>query len=211
MSRQKNLTRRAALLLSLVLLCAPAAAAQNKASGGVRGRVRVETGSASGIAVTVRQGDREVAHATTNSKGEFEVRGLAPGTYGLTLRKAGLQVGRMEGVEVKAGKTVSAGGKLYLPVDEGAIAHLRGSVFDAEGRSVPNVRVELALVQADGTLRKLDSRVTNRTGTFAFRLSPDVARYRLSAKANGMQASKDVDVDSAAIFRVALNLESAAP
>ncbi|HEX8149539.1 MAG TPA: carboxypeptidase-like regulatory domain-containing protein [Pyrinomonadaceae bacterium] len=204
----------AACAALLALTSAAPAAAQNKskkqgpATGAISGRVRVAPNATpGGVAVTVRRGDEEVARRETNSKGEFEFQGLAPGTYGLTLRKAGLEVGRMEDVEVRAGKTVSLKDRLYLGVDEGAIAHIRGSVFDAGGRSVNQAKVELARVEADGTLRKLDSRVSNGTGSFAFRLSPERARYRLTAKADGAEpATEEVNIDGAAIYRVALSL-----
>lgn len=204
-------------LLATLLALSAASAAQKKpkkpqpTTGVISGRVRVDAGmSPAGVSVTVRRGEEEVARASTDAKGEFEVRDVQPGTYGLTLRKAGLQVGKMEGVEVRAGKTVSYKDKLFLPVDEGAIAHLRGSVFRSDGRSLPGAKVELARVEADGSSRKLDSRVANGTGSFAFRLPPDHARYRVTAKADGMQpATEEVNIDGAAIFRVALSLSPA--
>ena len=59
-----------------------------------------------------------------------------------------------------------------------------------------------------GSLKKLDSRVTNGLGQFAFRMTPEPARYRVTAKADGMEpATAEVSVDSAAIFRVGLTLE----
>ena len=181
-------------------------------TGAISGRVRVEAGATpAGIGVEVRQGDSRVAETTTNARGEFQVQGLAPGSYGLTLRKAGLQVGRMEGISVRAGKTVALKDGLYLPLDEGALALLRGSVFDAVGRSFAGARVELARVDADGSLKRLDSRVANRAGEFGFDLPPARARYRLTAKADGMEATtQDVDVDGAAIYRAALTLKPAA-
>jgi protocatechuate 3,4-dioxygenase beta subunit len=170
----------------------------------------VEAGSPSDVSVLVRRGDEEVGRTSTNAKGEFQLQGLAPGTYGLTLRKAGLQVGRKEDVEVRAGKTASLKDGLYLPIDEGAIALIRGSVFNAAGRSFYGARVELGRVEADGTVRKLDSRVSNATGSFGFRLPPERGRYRLTAKADGMgPATEDVEIDGAAIYRVALSLEPA--
>jgi Carboxypeptidase regulatory-like domain len=214
-------THRLKLLLTLAALAfslaAPASSAQKKSqkqqptTGGVSGRVRVDSGAnASGVNVKIRRGEDEVAETKTNSKGEFEFQGLAPGSYGLTLRKAGLQVGRLEGVEVRAGKTVSLKSNLFLPVDEGSIAHLRGSVFNAEGRSLGGARVEIARVEDDGSLRKIDDRVSNGYGQFAFRLPPSHARYRVTAKADGMQTStQDVEIDGAAIFRVALTLNRA--
>jgi protocatechuate 3,4-dioxygenase beta subunit len=181
-------------------------------TGAISGRVRVGAGaSAAGISVEVRQGDSRVAETTTNARGEFQVQGLAPGSYGLTLRKAGLQVGRMEEVKVRAGKTASLKDRLYLPLDEGALALVRGSVFDAGGRSLAGARVELARVEEDGSLKKLDSRVANVAGAFGFNLSPARARYRLTAKADGMEtATQDLDVDGAAIYRAALTLKPSA-
>jgi Carboxypeptidase regulatory-like domain len=204
------------LLLAVTLAALPSYAQkrsqkQQPTTGGISGRVRVDSGATpSDVTVHVRRDDADVAETKTNSKGEFEVQGLAPGSYGLVLRKTGLQVGRLEGVEVRAGKTVSLKSNLFLPVDEGSIAHLRGSVFNAEGRSLGGARVEIARIEEDGSLRKIDDRVSNGYGQFAFRLPPARARYRVTAKADGMQTStQDVEIDGAAIFRVALTLNRA--
>lgn len=206
---RKTLTGKLALAFAVLALAAGAAAQPppQPTTGGVRGRVRVGAGTPSDISVTVRQGDREVKTARTNAKGEFEVVGLAPGSYGLTFRKPGLQVGRLENVGVRAGRPVSLKDKLFLPVDEGAIAFIRGSVFDKAGRGFGGAKVELELVGADGTVKKLDSRVTNGLGQFGFRMTPEAARYRLTARADGMEtAVSEMTVDGAAIFRVALTL-----
>ncbi|HEV2706184.1 MAG TPA: carboxypeptidase-like regulatory domain-containing protein [Pyrinomonadaceae bacterium] len=202
----------AALLLTLMLASVAASAQQpssaNRQMGGIKGRVRVDSSSTpEGISVLVRRGEEEVARTTTNRKGEFQVHGLKPGSYGLTFRKTGLGVGRMENIEVRAGKVRNLNDRLYLNVDEGSIAFLKGSVFDQSGKSFRGARIELALIEPDGSLRKLDSRIANDVGAFAFRLSPAVARYRVTAKADGMQAvSEDVEVEGAAVFRVALTL-----
>lgn len=209
---RRLLAAACAALLALTLVATGAAQKKSKkpepTTGAISGRVKVAPGATpGGVAVTVRRGDEEVARRETNSKGEFEFPGLAPGTYGLTLRKAGLEVGRMEDVEVRAGRTVSLKDRLYLPVDDGAIAHIRGSVFDDNGRSVNAAKVELLRVEADGTLKKLDSRVSNGTGSFAFRLPPERARYRLTAKADGAEpATEELNIDGAAIYRIALML-----
>ena len=205
------------LALSLFAFGTATAHAQKKqksqpTTGGISGRVRVDSGaSPSGVSVKVRRGDEELAETQTNAKGEFEVQGLAPGSYGMTFRKAGLQVGKVEDITVRAGKTVSLKNNLFLGLDEGALALLRGSVFNVEGRSLPGARVELARVEADGSLKKLDTRVSNSTGSFGFKLPPDRARYRLTVKADDAQtASQDVEVDGAAIYRVAVTLNPAA-
>jgi protocatechuate 3,4-dioxygenase beta subunit len=182
--------------------------AQDKATGSVKGKVKVETGTAAGVAIVVRQGDREVARGLTDRKGEFLVSRLSPGLYGITLRKAGLSVGTIENVEVKAGKTRSLGENLALAIDEGSIAFIRGSVFNEDGHSVPNVRVELARIEDGGTVKKIDGRVSNEIGAFAFRLSPDLGKYRVTAKPSGGEpVSKEVEVDGAAIYRVALSIK----
>ncbi|HEX8116976.1 MAG TPA: carboxypeptidase-like regulatory domain-containing protein [Pyrinomonadaceae bacterium] len=205
----------AACAALFALSLAATAAAQKKSkkqeptTGSIVGRVKVAPGATpGGVSVTVRRGDEEVARHETNAKGEFEFQGLAPGVYGLTLRKAGLEVGRMEDVLVRAGKTVSLKDRLFLGIDDGAIAHIRGSVFDSNGRSVGGAKVELMRVGDDGSVKKLDDRVSNSTGSFAFRLTPERARYRLTAKADGAEpVSEEINVEGAAIYRVALSLK----
>jgi hypothetical protein len=198
------------VLMSLLALLAVSGFAQDRATGGIKGKVRVETGTPGGVAVIVRQGDREIARGVTEKNGEFVVSRLAPGRYGVTLRKPGLSVGSLEDVEVRAGKTRSLGDRLVLSIDEGSIAFIRGSVFNQNDRSVPNVRIELARIEGDGTARKIDGRVTNEIGSFVFRLSPELARYRVTAKPNGGEpVSKDIEIDGAAIYRVALSIKPA--
>ena len=194
----------------LLVLLAVNGFAQDRSTGGIKGKVRVETGKPGGVSVIVRQGEREVARGVTDKNGEFVVSRLAPGRYGVTLRKPGLSVGSLEDVEVKAGKTRSLGSRLVLSIDEGSIAFIRGSVFNQNDRSVPNVRIELAKIEGDGTARKIDGRVTNEIGSFVFRLSPELARYRVTAKPNGGEpVSKDIEIDGAAIYRVALSIKPA--
>ena len=191
----------------LVCFLAITAAAQNKSTGGIKGKVRVETGKPAGVAVIVRQGDREVSQSVTDNKGEFVVSRLAPGRYGVTFRKPGLSVGTIEDIEVKAGKTRSIGDNLMLGIDEGSIAFIRGSVFNQNGLSAPNVKIELAKLLDDGTVKKIDGRVSNETGSFVFRLLPELGKYRVSAKVSGAEpVSKDVEIDGAAVYRVALSV-----
>jgi len=180
---------------------------QDKSLGAIKGKVRVETGTPGGITVVVRRGQTEVTRSETQKNGDFVVSRLKPGIYGLTFRKPGLSVGTIEDVEVKPGKTRSLGDRLILTIDEGSIAFLSGSVFDVDGRSVPNTKVELFRILEDGSARKIDSRVTTETGSFKFRLSPDAGKYRVSVKRDGAEpVTKDVEVDGAAVYRVALSI-----
>ena len=199
--------KKAFFVFAITLVCTGISLAQDKSLGAIKGRVRVETGTPAGVTVVVRRGEKEVTRSTTDKGGEFLVSRLTPGIYGVTFRKPGLSIGSLEDIEVKAGKTRSLGDRLILTIDEGSIAFLSGSVFDAAGRSVPNAKVELFRVQEDGTTKKIDGRVTTETGSFKFRLSPEPAKYRVSVKANGAEAvSKDQEIDGAAVYHVALSL-----
>ena len=193
-------------LLAFVVVCAGISVAQDKTLGAIKGKVRVETGTPSGVTVVVRRGEKEVTRSTTDKNGEFLVSRLTPGMYGLTFRKTGLSIGSIEDVEVKAGKTRSLGDRLILTIDEGSIAFLSGSVFTAEGRSVPNAKVELSRILEDGTTKKIDGRITTETGSFKFRLGPEPAKYRVTVKTDGAPVTKDVEIDGAAVYRVALSL-----
>ena len=196
-------------VLVVMLLVAGVSVAQKKQDktlGAIKGKVRVETGTPGGVTVVVRRGETEVTRSTTDKGGEFLVSRLTPGVYGLTFRKPGLSIGSIEDVEVKAGKTRSLGDRLILTIDEGSIAFLSGSVFNADGRSVPNAKVELSVILEDGSTKKIDGRITTETGSFKFRLGPEPAKYRVSVKTNGEPVTKDVEVDGAAVYRVALSL-----
>lgn len=197
-------------ILLLALVAVSVAAQKNATTGSIKGKVKTESGSAEGVRVIVRQGEREAATATTDRKGQFEISGLAEGRYSLTFRKQGLSVAEIKDFQVVAGKSRALGGNLVLPVDEGSLIFVKGSVFTEEGRSVRGARVELARIQADGSLKKIDGRVSTESGSFSFRLPVETARYRVTAKMDGMAAaSKDVEVEGAAVYRVALSLKPA--
>jgi hypothetical protein len=199
--------RTFAFVLVIPALLLTVSLAQDRATGRIKGKVRVETGTPAGVTVVIRQGEREVGRAVTDKNGDFVISQLTPSIYGLTFRKPGLSVGTIENIEVKAGKTRSLGDRLSLSIDEGSIAFIRGSVF-REGLSVPNVRVELAKIKDDGAAKKIDGRVTSETGSFVFRLSPEPARYRVTVKPNGAEpVSRDIAVDGAAVYRVALSIQ----
>ena len=199
--------KKTLFVLAITLVAAGLAVGQDKSLGAIKGKVRVETGTPGDVTVVVRRGETEVARSTTNKNGDFLVSRLTPGIYGLTFRKTGLSIGTIEDVEVKAGKTRSLGDRLILTIDEGSIAFLSGSVFNAVGRSVPGAKVELSRILEDGTTKKIDGRITTETGSFKFRLSPEPGKYRVSVKTDASEpVTKDVDVDGAAVYRVALNL-----
>src|SRR5437870_8563335 len=97
----------------LVLLAGFLCLAQDKNTGAIKGKVRVEKGSAAGVAVILRQEDREIMRTTTDKRGDFVVARITPGVYGITLRKAGLAIGSIENIEVRAGQTRALGDHLF--------------------------------------------------------------------------------------------------
>src|SRR5947208_9758155 len=107
----------AVLFLLLSLSCF----AQDKKTGAIKGKVRVEKGSPSGVAVILLQGDREVFRTLTDKKGDFVMSRVVPGTYSVRFRKAGLSVGTIDDVTVRAGQMRPLGDRLYLTIDEGSI------------------------------------------------------------------------------------------
>jgi len=200
-------TIRAIQIVFLTFFFSLACPAQDKNTSAIKGKVSVEKGSPAGVSVIVRQGEREVARATTDKHGDFLIARVPAGIYGVTFRKPGLATSSIENLELKAGKTRSLH-NLRMSIDEGSIAFIRGSVFTENGRSVPGVRIELARILDGESTQKLDSRVTGETGEFVFRLPPDAAKYRVTLKASGAETvSKDVEVDSAVVYHVALTLK----
>jgi hypothetical protein len=193
--------------LVFLLVAVLSVAAQDKTTGRIKGKVRAESGTPGGVAVILREGEREVGRVFTDKNGDFVISRVKPGLYGLTFRKAGLSIGTIEAVEVKAGKTRSLGDRLVLTIDEGSIAFIRGSVFTADGRSAQRIKVDLLSVLEDGSTKKIDSRLTNETGSFVFRLTPETGKYRLSVSIKDTEPlTKDVEIDGAAVYRVALSL-----
>jgi hypothetical protein len=197
--------------LFLILFATISVLGQGTTTGSIKGRVKTETGSAAGVTVTLKRSGHEVGSVETNRKGDFAFGSVRPGTYSLTFRKAGLAVGILDDVEVIAGKVNELKDGLIMKVDEGAVAFVRGSVFTAEGRSVPGARVEISRINGDGSVKKIDTRITTEeTGQFVFRLPPMVAKYRVAAKINGLEPiERDVQVDGPAVYRVALTLKAA--
>ena len=205
MQTKRFITAGAILLLAL---SAVVAQDKDKTTGSIKGKIRVEKGTAEGVIVELRQGETAISRTPARKNGDFVISRIPPGVYGVSFRKPGLTVGSIDNIEVRAGKTRSLGDRLILAVDDGSIAFIRGSVFTEDGRSVPGVRIELERVYGDGSVKKLDARITNETGQFVFRLPPDLATYRLSLKADRAQpASQDVEVDGAAVYRRALTLK----
>jgi hypothetical protein len=111
-------------------------------------------------------------------------------------------------VEVRSGDVIKLT-RLVMAVDQGSLAIVRGSVFDTVGRSVRGAKVEIARVSGDSA-KKLSESISSESGEFTFRLPPGAASYRVTVRIDGAQpASKDLSVDGAQIYRVAVTLKPA--
>lgn len=175
---------------------------------GLKGKVRANSGKGIGNAsVTVTRGSEDVKSARSASDGSFEITGIEPGSYGLRVDADGYASGSLFAVEVKKGKVRDLGDKLFLRVDQGTLVILRGSVFFKEGTSVTGAKIELERVNADGTVKEVGSTTSSVSGEFVFRQPPGAAKYRVTAKYNGVTGTKEIAVDNPAVYRLAISLE----
>jgi hypothetical protein len=175
-------------------------------SGGVKGKVKAPNGK--GIAnasIVIRQDGKEVKSASSDAKGEFKIAGLSAGKYNISFDANGYSEGTLHGVEVGNGIR-DLGERLILTYDRGLFVILQGSVFFKEGASVTGASVELEQVRADGSTKRLGTTYSNSSGEFSFRRPEGAAKLRVTAKLKGNSATKDIDVEEAAIYRVALTL-----
>jgi 5-hydroxyisourate hydrolase-like protein (transthyretin family) len=177
-------------------------------SGGVKGRVRSNSGS--GIAnasVTARRDGKDVKSARTDSKGNFVMQGLASGVYNIVFDAGGYSSGVKYNVEIKDKKIRDLGDRLILSIDKGSQVILKGSVFFKEGFTATGVKVEIERVNADGTVKHLGEVFTNGFGEFTFLQPEGPAKLRLTARYKEGSGTKEVDVDGAAIYRLAISLD----
>ena len=177
-------------------------------TGGVKGKVRTPKGEGIAAAtVTARQNNEDVKSATADAKGTFVLDNLKPGTYNLVFSKKGYSSGVLYNVEVKQKKIGNLGERLVLTVDQGTQVIIKGSVFAPDGRSVGGAEIKIERLESDGSTKKVGSSVSNYSGEFTFRFNEGAAKYRVTASMKNSAASKEVEVDSAAIYRLAITLE----
>ena len=118
----------------------------------------------------------------------------------------GYGTGTKYGVEVKPGKARDLGGNLILQLDRGSRVIIRGSVFYKDGTSVPGCDVEVSTVGANGETKPLTTLTTGISGEFSYIRSEGKATYRFTSKCLGVTASRDLTVDSAAIYTTSVLL-----
>lgn len=188
----------------LIFLVSLAAAAQT----GVKGRVKSNAGDPiPNATVTARQQGKDIKTTRTDSKGRFQLDGLAPGVYSFVFDADGFGSGLLQGVEVKSGNVRDLGERLILFPDRGLQVIVNGSVFYKEGTSLGGAKVDIEEIAADGSAKKLATVYTNVSGEFTYRRPQGQAKLRITARFRNAEASKILDVGTAAIYRLALTLD----
>lgn len=174
---------------------------------GVKGKIRAQNGNGiPNATITARQDGKDIKTVKANAKGDFELVGLKPGVYNVVFDADGYQLGLLQGVEVKGGVR-DLGGNLILKADQGNQILVNGSVFFKEGTSLGGAKVDISRINADGSTKKLTSVYTNIQGEFNFRQPQGSQKLRFTIKYKGAEAVKDLDVDTAAIYRFAVTLD----
>ncbi len=192
------------LILSLALFTGVAVA-----QSGVKGKVRNTKGDGlDGAKITARQDGKNIKSSTSDRKGNFELTGLKSGIYNLVIDKSGYSAGLLYDVEVKDNKVRDLGDRLVLTVDQGTQVIIKGSIFDPNGRSVGGAKVEIERVMSDGSTKKAGSGYASYSGEFTFRFPEGANKFRITASAKGVKASEEVEVDNAAIYRLAITLNT---
>ena len=197
--------KRFGLLIALIAFSAGFSSAQE--SGGAKGKIRASNGD--GIAealVTARQDGDDIKSVKTDAKGDFVLNGLRPGKYNFVFSHSGYSSGLLAGVEIESGKIRELGGRLILPVDRGTQVIINGSVYNQAGFAIYGAKVRIERILSDGSVKKVDKGYTSRNGEFTFRFPDSTAKFRITASAKGASESKDVEVEGAAIYRLAITL-----
>lgn len=177
-------------------------------TGGLKGKIRTAGGdSISGATITVRQGGDDLKSIKSDSKGKFLLEGLKPGKYNVVFSKNGFSSGLMYDVEVVAKSVRDLGDRLILIVDQGTQVIINGSAYNQEGFALYGAKVTIHRVLSDGSTKKAGSGYTSRSGEFTFRFAEGLATFRVTVSAKGNETSKDIEVEEAAIYRLALTLD----
>lgn len=176
-------------------------------TGGVKGKVRNARGAAlAGATITARLKGQDVKTVKSDAKGNFEMTGLEPGVYNFVFEKSGYGAGVKYNVEIKKKGIVNLGDNLALMQDQGTLVLINGSVYNQDGRSITGAKIEIERINSDGSTKKVGSGYTNVSGEFTFRQPEGTAKFRVTATMKGVKGSKEIEVDSAGVYRLAITL-----
>ncbi len=187
----------------------PSVFAQNT---GVKGKVRnLKDEGIAGAAISARQKGVDLKSTKSDAKGNFVLDGLDPGIYNLAFEARGYSAAVQYNVEIKKGKIRDLGDRLILMVDRGTRVIVKGSVFFREGRFAAGAKVEVERVNADGSVKKLGEATADGIGEFTFSQPEGPAKLRFKASYKGAKGFKEIDVDSAMVYRLAIALDMPQP
>lgn len=205
--------RDAVVLLAAVLFsvcCVPLFAQAQ--TGGIKGKVRNMSGNGiSNATVTARLNSKDIRTVKSDNKGEFSIANLESGIYNIVFEARGYSSGVKYNVEVKSGKFSDLGDRIIMTVDRGTRVIIKGSVFFKDGFIAAGSKVVIERVNSDGSVKKLGETATDFEGEFTFGQAEGAAKLRFTATFKEGKATKELDVDSAMIYRTALNLDIERP
>lgn len=198
--------KRLAAAAALLAFTAMAAAAQS--TGGAKGKVRnLKDEGIPNATISARQKGVDLKTVKSDAKGNFQIDGLEPGLYNLAFEARGYSMAVQYNVEIKGGKTRDLGDRLILMTDRGSRVIIRGTVFFKDGFLAPGAKVLIERVNTDGSAHKLGETLTSGESEFSYSQAEGPAQLRLTATWKEGRAVKEVDVDSAMVYRTALKLD----
>jgi hypothetical protein len=177
-------------------------------TGGIKGKVRTAKGAGiAGASVTARKDGVDVKSIKADLNGEFVLDGLETGRYNVAFEASGYSYGILYNVEINKNKIADLKNRLILTLDQGTQIFLKGSIFDKQGLSIAGATIAVESINSDGTTKPLGNTSTNVSGEFTFHPSAAASKLRVIATYKGLIASKDIEVNGPAIYRLAINLD----
>lgn len=198
--------KRFSLILILILLSSVFAAAKCKTC--IYGKVRDKKGKAlAGVSISAIQDGKTVRSTETNPKGKFELRLIKEGRYNIVFDKTGFSSKVLRDVYIEKGSRINLRSRVRMLVDQGTLTIVEASVFNQNGFSLYGAKVVIEEVFSDGTSKKVGSGYASRDGDIVFRFAEKPTKYRITASVKGISATKEIDVNEAAIYRAAITLD----
>jgi hypothetical protein len=199
----------------LVLCLSFAAFALQHQVGTLKGKIENEKGKpiADADVRVMSSRTRTVKEAKTDDTGSYSFE-LDPDSYIVSFDADGFQGGTLRDMQqVEEGKETKV--KTIQLQKARRTSLLRGAVFDADGRSLPGVRLKLVRVPTPDEVKESKkveslsmSYVTNVRGEFAFRLPSRRARYEVTASLSGYKSeTKSVNVEENEAVPLSFSLE----
>ncbi|MBI1766301.1 MAG: carboxypeptidase regulatory-like domain-containing protein [Acidobacteria bacterium] len=197
------------------------APASKTANGIVKGRVKLQDSkSHEGVVVRVvkaagagaqsararQETEASAREVQTDSKGDFEVTGLATGDYVFSFSRPGYRGFTTRKLEVLSGETTKLRSLIEMAKEGDPFAVIRGAVLYGVGFTLPHAVVTIERI--DGGKKFKEETVSRDGGEFAFRLKADKATYRITAAAPGfVTASQEITIEGDEVRNIALTLQ----